>query len=372
MSERPRTGALGPYAHIARDLAFRDTSAILAGLAALVDPPAVAAETLRYHHLVRTIHGLVPEARLRTDLPPPLAAALLEIRPVGRAPMMLLVDAFAEIQQALTAVGVPVLLLKGFYLAERLYGGLDGRPQSDIDLLVRRRDFRRALRVLTACGFTRAGGDMHSRDLVRGAVKVDLHRFLRWAPAIEVAEDDLWNAAIDTGAAGLAFRTLSDEHTVVALVVAAFENVGQGMARMKQLVDLLLLVRDLDARTDWDAFFARRAPEKLVAIAVNVLAVVLDVFDARAACPRLAAELDRRAAAVVHGDRPGAIALLAAPRKARANLLWFARVYPGSLAHYLAWFWYGGFPTNLARLGPSWLFAHLRLAREVRATRSSG
>lgn len=370
MSERPPcAGDLGPYARVARDLALRDAPAVLAGIAAIDDPPAIAAETLRHHHLVRTIHALVPEDRLRGALRPPLAEALLRIRPVGRASIDLLVHAFAEVQEALAAAGVPVLLLKGFYLADRLYGGLAGRPQSDLDLLVRRRDFRRALRALAARGFARAGGDIHSRDLVRGAVKVDVHRFLRWAPALRVAEDELWAAAIDATAAGLAFRTLSDEHTIVALVVAAFENVGQGMARMKQLVDLLLLVRDVDARTDWDAFLARRERENLEAITTNVLALVLDVFDARAECPRLASVLDRRPGALVHGDRAGALGLLAAPRKARANLAWFGRVYPGSLAHYLAWFWYGGFPANLTRLGPAWLVSHLRLARELRAER---
>lgn len=370
MSARPPGAAdLGPYARIARDLAFRDVPTVLAGIAALDDPPATAAETLRYHHVVRTVHALVPEARLRAELPPALAEALLGIRPVGRAPIDVLMRAFAEVQAALAAAGVPVLLLKGFYLADRLYGGLAGRPQSDIDLLVRRRDFRRALRVLAACGFTRAGGDIHSRDLVRGAVKVDVHRYLRWAPALRVPEHELWAAAIDATAAGLAFRTLSDEHTIVALVIAAFENVGQGMARMKQLVDLLLLVRDVDARTDWEAFLTRRERENLTAITINVLAFALDVFDAGAECPRLAATLDRRRAAVVHGDRAGALALLAAPRKARANLAWFGRVYPGSLAHYLAWFWYGGFPANLTRLGPGWLLSHLRLARELRAER---
>lgn len=136
---------------------------------------------------------------------------------------------------------------------------------------------------------------------------------------------------------------------------------------MKQLVDPLLLVRDVDARTDWEGFLACRERENLAGITINVLA--LDVLDARAECPRLASVLDRRRDAVVHGDRAGALTLLAAPRKARANLAWFGRVYPGSLAHYLAWFWYGGFPANLGRLGPGWLLSHLRLARELRTTR---
>lgn len=101
-----------------------------------------------------------------------------------------------------------------------------------------------------------------------------------------MAEDERWATAIAVAAAGLAFRTLSDEHTIVALivalVVATFENVGQGMACMKQIVDLVLLVRDVEALADWDTFLARRERQNLAAITTNVLDLVLDVCDSGA------------------------------------------------------------------------------------------
>ena len=73
---------------------------------------------------------------------------------------------------------------------------------------------------------------------------------------------------------------------------------------------------------------------------------------------------------VVHPDevlarREEALALLAAPPKADASMVWFGRVYPGSLAHWLAWFWWGGFPANLGRLGPAWARSTVHVAREA-------
>jgi hypothetical protein len=357
---------LDAYVRLAKHLALRDEAALVAGLATLPDPPDVAATTLRYHHLTRPIRAWIPEETLRARLPAALAEALVRSRPIGRASIDDLRDGFVEAHRALTAAAIPVLLFKGFYLADRLYGGVEHRPQSDVDLLVRRRDFGRGIRVLRRLGYRVAGGDIHSKDLVRDTVKLDVHRFLRWAPALALDEDRMWSSAIEARAAGVEFRTLSDEYTLVALIVAAFENLGQGMERLKQLFDLWLLVRALDASYDWAGFLARREGENLLAITVNLLAFVLDLFESAGECPNathaLAAHRDR----VVLAGRPAALALLAAPRKARENLVWFGRVYPGSLALYLAWFWYGGFPANLWRLGPSWLVSHLRLARELR------
>ncbi len=365
--------AFDDYVRLARHVALRDEAALLEGLAALTDPPEVVATTLRHHHLTRAVRGLVPEETLRGNLPSPLVEALLGSRAIGRAPIADLIDAFTEASAALAAADIPVLLLKGFYLAERLYGGLAHRPQSDVDLLVRPRDFRRAVRTLRTLGYVVARGDNHSRDLVRGRSKIDLHRFLRWAPALRIDESALWASTIEGEAAGVTFRTLSDEYTLVALAVGAYENLGQGMARMKQLLDLWLLVRALDPAYDWEGFFGRREPENLGAIIVNVFAFVRELFASPDELPSLARALSTRRALIVPLDRAGARALLAAPRKSHDNLVWFARVYPGSVALYLAWFWYGGFPDNLSQFGPSWLLSHLRLRRDVRgAARTTG
>jgi hypothetical protein len=129
----------------------------------------------------------------------------------------------------------------------------------------------------------------------------------------------------------------------------------------------------MDATADWETFFARRAAENLLGIAVNVLEVCVDLFEARPELPGLAAALERHRGLRVIAGRAAAIGLLAAPAKARENLVWFGRVYPGSLAHWLVWFWAFGFPGNLGRLGPGWLFAQARaLAAAARARRRPG
>ena len=204
-------------------------------------------------------------------------------------------------------------------------------------------------------GFERHRRDLHSIALRRDLLRVDVHRHLRWAPAFALDEAAMWRTVREVTIDGVAVRTPSDEYTLVSLVLAAFEDPEPGLAKLKQLLDLDLLLRAMDAATDWDAFFARRNDERLLGIAVNVLALSVALFESADAVPRLTAALEPRRGLCVLATRDAVLRLVGAPAKDRASLVWFARIYPGSLAHYLFWFWWFGLPGDLTRLGPRWV-----------------
>jgi hypothetical protein len=257
---------------------------------------------------------------------------------------------FDEVRRRLEREGVPVLLLKGQYLAERLYQVPAWRPQFDIDVLVRERHYRKASRNLVAGGFVRIAYDLHSVTFSKGNLKVDLHRCLRSAPAYRIDEDAIWASAPQVRVGGLEARTLSDEYLAVLLVLGTFEDLGQGMTRLKQMVDLYLLSKQLEQSCDWDAFFRRRESEGLADVAAAVLAVVVALFEAQTELPILAAALDRRGHCPDAAVARTALDLVFAARKSPDNLAWFQRVYPGSFPRYLLSFWLGGFPANVRGL----------------------
>jgi hypothetical protein len=361
--------ALDGYVRVARYAGLDDAGRLVDALATLEGDPSAVADELRRHHLIGLVRARVPDAQLRARLPPGLVDALTSRRPVGRVPPVELVRTYGEVRRVLDRRGVEVLAFKGFVLAERLYGGMDRRPQHDLDVLVRARDFRTTLGALRALGFRRRHRDLHSIALRRGDVQVDVHRHLRWAPAFAVDDTALWQTAVERTIGGIAVRTLSDEYALVALVLAAFEDLGQGAAKLKQLLDLDLLLRAMEPAADWEAFFGRRDAEHLLGIAVNVLALVTELFESTEALPRLSAALARRRELRVLGTRDDEMRLLAAPAKDHANLVWFGRVYPGSLAHYLFWFWWFGLPENLVRFGPRWLRAQAAVLRDAARAR---
>lgn len=299
---------------------------------------------------MRLLLGQVTPEELRDCASSELAGRLEAWRPVSGPGFHDLLRTLYDAQTALAASAVPVLLLKGFAFAQRLYGGWDRRPQFDVDILVQSRHFGRATEVLGTLGFARDAYDLHSRTVIRDGCKVDVHRCLRHAPAFRVEERAIWASAIDVDVNGVRCRTLSDEWSLVLLVLASFEDLGQGTATLKSLLDLYLFIRTVDSTFDWPMFLERRRAEGLLDVGVNVLALTVELFDARGECPRLASMLDTHAHRIRRGSHDDAVALVFGARKGVSNLRWFASVYPGSLIWYLARFWVAGFPRNAVRL----------------------
>lgn len=293
-----------------------------------------------------------------SDVPAGVAGVLQPWRDVEWPSAETLLSLQTRVITTLDRAGVPAIALKGLCFAQRLYGGIGRRLQFDLDLLVRADDFTRACATLRRSGARPATYDAHSRTFTLEGVKIDLHDRLTRAPAFRADEAACWHSAIDQPLDGVMVRTLSDEWALVQLLHAAFEDLGQGTARLRQLMDGFLLIRQIDSAMNWDAFFAERHGERFERVAVNVLALMTTLFGGEGEWPRLAAAIDRRAALVVDSSRSQARALLSAPRKHPANLRWFASLYPGNLAVYLAWFWYHGFPANTSPTA---------LARVVRA-----
>ena len=338
------------YVRAAKQAASGQTLELGATLRSLEAPASEIAATLRAHHISGLVRSALDQSPTPLDVAPVLLAALDAVRPMQMATKDELRSGFDEVRRRLDREGVPVLLLKGQYLAERLYQVPARRPQFDIDVLVRERHYRKARRNLVAGGFVRIAYDQHSVTFSRGNLKVDLHRCLRSAPAYKIDEDAIWATAREVRVGGLQARTLSDDYLTVLLVLGAFEDLGQGTARLKQMVDLYLFSRQLEQSCDWDAFFRRRESEGLAEVAAAVLSLVVTLFEARAELPILTAAVDRRGHFPDEAAARTALDLVFAARKSPGNLAWFQRVYPGSFPRYLLWFWLGGFPANVRGL----------------------
>ena len=325
----------------------KDAEGVVAELAAIREPPEETVEALRRHHLVGLVARAIADADGWATLPSDLAATIEANRPPPPVPPTVMLDAFEELAGSLSEHGIPALQLKGLVFAERFYGGLDRRPQYDIDVLVPRRRLQRAARLLEQLGYRGDSYDLHSRTLVRGSIKVDLHRTLRWAPAYRIDEHAIWADARVAVVDGRQIPTISDGDTLLLLVLSIYEDAGQGTAKLKQLLELLLLAADVDSTLDWVSFLERREAEGVGRITVNVLELAITVFAAAGAVPHLTAALAPYEKDLVLTSRSDALGLVLAPRKDPANLAWFRAIYPGSFTIYLAWFWAAGFPANL-------------------------
>lgn len=190
----------------------------------------------------------------------------------------------------------------------------------------------------------------------------------------------MWRERVRYTIADVSFTTPSDEDTLVMLALSLFQDVGLGTTKLKQLLDAYLLAASIDARLNWRRFFARRSPERTLAITVNVLDLVLRVFDGESRLPRLAAALASHRELVVVPERAQAIALVLAERATVSNRAWFFTIYPGSIAWYWLWLLPRKIPTYLSRKAPGQARSSMRpsletvraLARARRASAVAG
>jgi hypothetical protein len=166
-----------------------------------------------------------------------------------------------------------VIPLKGPALGETLYRDPGLRPFTDLDLLVRRRDLRRAVTLLSAIGYRALE---HERSLAyeleyataacfvpaapaTGALPVDLHWGLVSFPAGATPRaldaDEVWTRAVAEARWGRSVLTLAREDLLLYLALhLAVHHPLNGLAWQ---LDVALLLRNLGSELDWDAVVER-------------------------------------------------------------------------------------------------------------------
>lgn len=163
------------------------------GAAMIADDPLVLVVARR--------HRLTPllSIRCRRYLPATLDESCRRDHLLTVARHLALSSAAEECVSAMTDAGVDAALLKGLAYERTLYPQPGARPTSDIDLLVRERDRRRAFEVLDRLGFEpRAAApgfddpDYHEVAWRRGPVEIDLHMALAPLARCAIDYEDVW------------------------------------------------------------------------------------------------------------------------------------------------------------------------------------
>lgn len=297
----------------------------------------------------------------RLDLLSPEGRTDLERRREARATRSAaLLEELERLRVAFAVAGLPFLLLKGPYLAERLYGGPLAREYVDLDLMVRGQDRHRAFSLLHDAGYEARSGTLfstaatcfflHGFDFDRRGARVDLHWRLSRHPSFRIDEERLWATRRSGQGPGGRYEVLSDEYEIVFAALSLLRDIERGSGKLKNVIDLLQLLVAVDAGLDWAAFFGRRRSEGTLGPSRNILALCLALGDARDSLPRLAATLqasDRPVAPMI-GSHPLRFSPL---RWSLGNKVWSARVHDSSAVTWLCW-WSLSLPFRVAAHAP--------------------
>jgi len=167
--------------------------------------------------VARLAEGVIPQEVVQS-----LEHTVFEVRSHN----ILLLDRLGKLARCLEEARVPFLVLKGLALQQLLYSDPAVRPSSDLDLLVRRGDLRRALHALGQAGYrVPEGGERrfwedwyHHIQLSVGrgmAVGIEIHWDLELRQRHPFPIEEMWERSVPFSAAGCELRALGSEDQYV-------------------------------------------------------------------------------------------------------------------------------------------------------------
>jgi hypothetical protein len=135
-----------------------------------------------------------------------------------------------KIATYLQSNGVDILLLKGSALNFSVYKDSANRYTSDIDILVKKRDYQKTIELLGK-EYTRCGTDQHLfTELFQTTfvdvdqnidVIIDLHSSLTYPTLFNINEGDIWKRSI---CLDKDIKAMSWEHQLILISISAFRN----------------------------------------------------------------------------------------------------------------------------------------------------
>lgn len=170
--------------------------------------------------------------RFRTEISGEIAREFSDYLSVHTRKNLFLTRKLIELEAMLTGNGVEMLPFKGSTLAQRAYGNLALRQYVDLDILVKPKDFDRAVTLLSAASFKTVGpsparvrgpfGVDRRKDVglvsEDGEVRVELHWKLsgsHFAMPFEI--DELWGRLVEVEVGGTKLNALPFEDLFVYL-----------------------------------------------------------------------------------------------------------------------------------------------------------
>lgn len=270
-----------------------------------------------------------------------------------------LLDELWFLADTLEAAGIPFILLMGLYFADVFYGGIENRFSWDLDVLVRTDDARQVDRVLRRRGYFRRSAVLVSRALtarfthafdygnVRPRFSVDLHWLLSRHPSFRVDEAAIWASRKPYTLFDRRFDVLSHEYEIVSNALSTFRDIQRGAIRLRAFVDLFRVLEVADGTIDWNQFLVHRRNERIAAVTVNVLALVLDLLECRDRFHGAAGMVAAARDLVVPLPDGGAATFFEPGTAAMANRDWTSRVYECSRFRVATW-WLFSLPFRMA------------------------
>jgi hypothetical protein len=193
----------------------------------------------------------------------------------------------SNILEALNKVNIPVILLKGAYLAEKIYEDIALRPMLDIDLLLRKKDLIKGNEVLINLGYSQvkqidieieSARRHHISRLIKGCLPIELHWHIfspRFPFSVDI--DQIWERAVKQKISDKKLLVLGPEDLLLHLCVhTSFHHVFE--SSIKSLYDIKMVIEKFKDVLQWDIFVERAFAWKVEKCVYLTLCIVQKFF----------------------------------------------------------------------------------------------
>ncbi|MFM2290590.1 MAG: hypothetical protein RIS29_403 [Bacteroidota bacterium] len=176
---------------------------------------------------------------------------------------MVLYNSFSNLLKELQPDNVEVMALKGICLAENLYGDIQLRQMSDIDILVLPEHAEYVLKALNKLGFQAVNTGalsnfvssksdfVHYAPMVFNGISVEVHiRLHQINDSVQINIDRLWKKSEKVILNGVEARKMDFYHQLIHLCVHLHKHFTKGHVQFTSFADianLLLSYQDIDA-----------------------------------------------------------------------------------------------------------------------------
>ena len=251
--------------------------------------------------------------------------------------------AIADIQPALDQEGISWRLLKGPSLQQNYYRTLT-REYFDLDILVPKKQFWRARRVLARLGWRphKRGflplrlvrGFEHGLGLKREETIVDLHWALRVRPAYRIDENRVFAHSRSLDYAGVTVPVFDSEYDLTVCLLSIAQGIERDRVALRDAIDLYIMLSSLDAIISWDAFFRERDREGTKRICVSLLAAAVSWLDEESKLQNLRSELGRMGSVSSLPEANPLKNFVCLKNPKGAGRRWYLSVYQGGKRRY--------------------------------------
>ncbi len=304
-----------------------------------------AFDLLEQSRLSGYFYSLINSTEIENLIPAPLLEQLAASYQTQEQKSHNNLQLLVEIQRVLTGASIPFLSLKGLYVAERFFGGVNRRFMWDLDILVRPEDFQAAIAATEAIGLrpsspskfdpTNPFWGIHAVQVSGNGGYLDIHHAIRSLPKISFDHDAIWNNALEFHVGSAKFPTLCDTDTLLISAIGVGADIQNSHHNLRKIWDIYIMLLEMDATTDWQSFFSECEKQGSLKLVLNMFSFCLLLLDAKQDCPRLS-----QATSLVNQDlicittTEQADRIFVRNRQHISNRILFSRLLPVSALHY--------------------------------------